>query len=110
MIGFPLRTAVLAFAAVSAPGAIVPAFAAANTKSGGGPDTLVPVVIWSLVGICIGGLVYGVLYLFKKQLGGFPQPPSWTPPIDYMLSKDLPQDEPETGHHNGDDTHTAAAH
>jgi len=105
----PHRAALATFAAISAVGAGVPAFAADSPKSGG-PDTLVPVVIWSLVAICIGALIYGVLYLFKKQLGGFPQPPSWNPPIDLMLSKDLPQDEPETGHHGADDPHTVVAH
>lgn len=105
----PHRAALAAFASIMAIGAGLPAFAADGSKSGG-PDTLVPVVIWSLVAIGFGALIYGVLYLFKKQLGGFPQPPSWIPPIDLMLSKDLPQDEPETGRHGGDDSHAVAAH
>lgn len=67
-----------------------------------------PVVIWSLVAICIAGLVFGVLYLFKKAVGGFPQPPAWVPPTDLMLSKNLPQDPPDEGHH--DDPHGAPAH
>jgi hypothetical protein len=104
----PARASLFAFAAISAVGAALPAFAADGEKTGG-PDTLVPVVIWSLVGVCIAGVVFGVLYLFKKQVGGFPQPPSWTPPIDLMLSKDLPQDPPEE-HHAPDDSHTVAAH
>jgi len=107
MRNLPVRAALSAFAAASAVGTALPAFAA-DGSNGGGPDTLVPVVIWSLVAICIAGVVYGVLYLFKRQVGGFPQPPSWIPPIDLMLSKDLPQDEPETGHH--DDAHSAPAH
>ena len=105
----PHRAAAAAFAAVAAVGAGLPAFAA-NGSNSRGPDTLVPVVIWSLVAICVAALVYGILYWFKRQLGGFPQPPSWIPPIDYMLSKDLPQDPPENGHHNGDDSHAAPAH
>jgi hypothetical protein len=109
VIGLPARAASLALAAVSAAGAAVPALAATPSRSGG-PDTLVPVVIWSLVGVLIAAFVYGILYLYKRALGGFPQPPSWHPPIDLMLSKDLPQDPPEGAHTSHDDPHVANAH
>lgn len=91
------NTGIMAVSTILALSVAVPA-SAAGSSTAPGDKTLVPVVLWALVGIGLAALAFGILYLLKKQLGGFPQPPSWIPPIDVMRSSDLPQDEPEEEH------------
>jgi len=38
------------------------------------------VVLWFVAGVGLGVIVMGTLYLFKRQVGGFPENPSWKPP------------------------------
>lgn len=56
-------------------------------------DGLDSVVIWSLAGLGIFALLLGAFYFFKRQVGGFPENPSWTAPITIMASKDFVGDE-----------------
>ena len=60
------------------------------------------VVIWSIVGLGIFAAIGGVLYYFKRQVGGFPENPSWVAPITIMESKDFPDEgdfgEPAPSH------------
>ncbi len=56
-------------------------------------DGLDSVVIWSLAGLGIFALVLGAFYFFKRQVGGFPENPSWTAPITIMPSRDFADDE-----------------
>ncbi len=51
------------------------------------------VAIWSMVGIGAGAVVLGVLYLFKRKVGGFPENPSWVAPITIMPASQLPGDD-----------------
>jgi hypothetical protein len=46
----------------------------------GGPDwdDAKEVTIWSIVGIGVFATVLGVLYLFKRKVGGFPENPTWS--------------------------------
>lgn len=75
----------------------------------GGPSWIdvQEVTIWSLVGIGVGAAVLGVLYLFKKRIGGFPENPAWVAPITIMRSRDLPGDDEEE-HGFGDNGHAPA--
>jgi hypothetical protein len=50
------------------------------------------VVIWGVFGLGIFALAGGALYFFKRQVGGFPENPSWVAPITIMRSKDLPDE------------------
>ncbi|MFN0093442.1 MAG: hypothetical protein ACKVVT_01520 [Dehalococcoidia bacterium] len=50
-----------------------------------GPD-VVPGAAWAIVGIFVGGLILGVLYLLKRRVGGFPAHPSWVAPISIERS------------------------
>lgn len=63
------------------------------------------VVIWSLVSVLIFSAVMGVFYFLKRQLGGFPDNPSWVAPITIMASEDFPDEgdfgEAEAGHTAG---------
>ena len=60
----------------------------------GGPDwdDVRSVTLWSLASIAGGCAALGVLYLFKRKVGGFPENPSWVAPISIMPSSGLPQD------------------
>jgi hypothetical protein len=53
---------------------------------------VVPVATWSIVGTLIGALVLGVLYLFKRRVGGFPENPEWIAPISIERSETLPKE------------------
>jgi hypothetical protein len=64
-------------------------------------DDAKEVTIWSIVSVATFGTVLGVLYLFKRKVGGFPEHPAWVAPISIMRASDLPGD--------GDDGHEAAA-
>lgn len=93
---FALRTLVLgavlassfaltatAFAAESAPlaGQVIAAGQAAES----GHD-VVPMAIWSIVGVLLFSFVLGVLYLLKRRIGGFPKDPEWVAPISIERS------------------------
>jgi hypothetical protein len=51
---------------------------------------VVPGLVWTTAGVAIASIVMGVLYLFKRRVGGFPANPSWVAPITVMQSKDFP--------------------
>ena len=79
----------------------------------GGPDwdDAKDVTIWSMVGIGVFGAVLGVLYLFKRKIGAFPEHPSWVAPISIMPASELPGDDADAhGHAAGHDSHHAPAH
>ena len=78
----------------------------------GGPDwaDAKEVTVWSIVSIGGFATLMGVLYLFKRKVGGFPQDPSWVAPISVMKAGDLPDDS-ETAHggeHEAHGTHALA--
>jgi hypothetical protein len=105
------RTIVPAFLAMATVSA---AFAdeghgAASTAASGGVDVL-PAILWSLAGVAIFAVVMGVLYLFKRQVGGFPENPEWVAPISIMRSRDLPSEDDAHGHgdSHGHDAHAPA--
>jgi hypothetical protein len=61
-------------------------------------------VIWSVVALAAGSLIGGTLYLFKRQVGGFPANPDWTAPITIMPAGDNAVEEsdfppPPAEHH-----------
>lgn len=72
------------------------AMAQEGGATGGGGDVVDP-AIWSLVGVAIASLVLGLLYLFKRETGGFDKQ-DWVAPIGIIYSADLPDDEPDAGH------------
>lgn len=79
-------------AAVLALALIAPA-AAQGSGAESGVD-VTPVLIWGLVGAAILCALLGVLYLLKRELGGFdPRPGAWTAPISVMPSGELPAEE-----------------
>jgi hypothetical protein len=110
-----MRFALPGMAALSAIAAVAPAYAAEPVARDGGTD-IVPVVLWSLVGVGIFATTLGVFYLFKRRIGAFPRNPAWVAPISIMPSKDLPGDvdtheafvDVHAGGHG--DPHAAAAH
>lgn len=70
-----------------------------------GDRDVVPPLVWAIVGSCLfcGGL--GVLYLLKRQLGGFElKPDTWKAPITIIASGSLPTQESDYPEH-GDDGH-----
>ena len=65
---------------------------------------VVPPLIWAIVGagLFCGGL--GVLFLLKRELGGFElKPGAWTAPISVIASRTLPVEESDFPEHDGDD-------
>ena len=64
--------------------------------------------LWSLIGVSIFGGALGVLYLFKRRVGGFPENPTWVAPISVMLASDLPGDDGD-GHGAEHDAHGSHA-
>lgn len=89
--------------------------AAAQEAAGGSDHRIEPMVLWTVVGVGIGAIALGVLYLFKRQVGGFPQHPTWVAPITIMQSKDSPGDADSheataPGDDHGHGAHPAAAH
>lgn len=115
-----LRVGLLIIAALVAGGTAVPAFAASAPaepvplvrqwipgQSGerSGPSTE-ETVIWAVIGVGITAATLGTLYLLKRQLGGFPEHPTWVAPISIIRSRDLPDETtfgdggaPASGHH-----------
>ncbi|MGE3076478.1 MAG: hypothetical protein AB7N24_11405 [Dehalococcoidia bacterium] len=78
----------------------------------GGPDwtDVKEVTIWSIVSIAGGAAILGVLYLFKRKVGGFPENPAWVAPITIMPASELPGDDVELGHGEIDHGSHAPAH
>jgi hypothetical protein len=66
--------------------------------------------LWSLIGVTIFGGALGVLYLFKRKVGAFPQNPTWVAPISVMLASDLPGDDgdPHGAEHDAHGSHAPA--
>ncbi|MCY4392080.1 MAG: hypothetical protein OXE43_08500 [Chloroflexi bacterium] len=55
---------------------------------------VVPPLIWSIVGVLLFCGALGVLYLLKRELGGFElKPGAWTAPISVIASRTLPEDD-----------------
>ncbi|MDZ7728894.1 MAG: hypothetical protein U5Q44_12250 [Dehalococcoidia bacterium] len=50
-------------------------------------------VVWTLVGIAVGAVVLGVLYLLKRRVGAFPENPEWVAPIYITPSAENPTEE-----------------
>ena len=55
-------------------------------------DVLEP-ALWTILGVAVFAVVFGVFFLFKRGVGGFPKNPSWTAPISIERSSTLPDDE-----------------
>lgn len=70
-------------------------------QSGGGGIDVTETVLWSLAGVAVFAVGLGVLYLLKRQVGGFPENPDWVAPISIMRSRDLPAEDSD-GHGHGD--------
>ncbi|HET7737580.1 MAG TPA: hypothetical protein VFK32_03315 [Tepidiformaceae bacterium] len=70
---------------------------------------VVPGLVWSSAGVAVAAVVLGTLYLFKKQIGGFPEHPEWTAPIEVMRSSGFP-DENTYGESDGQDAHGHGSH
>jgi hypothetical protein len=79
-------------------------------QSGGSEVDVVSTVLWSLAGAAIFAVGLGVLYLLKRQVGGFPENPEWVAPISIMRSRDLPADDDSHGHGDPHGGHAAPAH
>ena len=45
-------------------------------------------IIWAIVGIAVASAVGGVLYLLKREVGGFPADPDWVAPITILRAGD----------------------
>ena len=80
------------------PVADAPAIAAQEAEAG---RDVVPPLIWAFVGAALFCGALGVLYLLKRELGGFElKPGAWTAPISIIPSRTLPEEEsdyPEPG-------------
>ena len=62
-------------------------------QADGGRD-VVPPLIWAIVGVGLFCAGLGVLYLLKRELGGFERKPgAWTAPISVIASESLPVEE-----------------
>ena len=73
------------------PVADAPRIAAQEAEAG---RDVVPPLIWAFVGVGLFSGVLGVLYLLKRELGGFElKPGAWTAPISVIASRDLPVEE-----------------
>lgn len=72
--------------------AVASAAASPISAQTGGDVDVVPGATWTVVGIAIGCVAGGVLYLFKRQVGAFPKDPEWVAPISIMRSEDLPEE------------------
>ena len=75
---------------------------AQEVASEAGRDVVVPLV-WSIVGVLLFCGALGVLYLLKRELGGFiPRPGAWTAPISVMPASTNPTEESDYPEHAGD--------
>jgi hypothetical protein len=57
-----------------------------------GGDDVSTRVLWTIVGVAGGVVIFGTLYLLKRRLGGFPENPSWVAPITIMPSRENADD------------------
>lgn len=48
---------------------------------------VVPVAVWTTVGVLASALVLSVFYLLKRRVGGFPAHPEWVAPISIERSE-----------------------
>lgn len=65
---------------------------------------VVPPLIWAFVGAGLFSGALGVLYLLKRELGGFElKPGAWTAPISVIASRTLPVEESDYPEHEDDD-------
>ena len=87
-----------------------PAFAQHGEQTAGGSPGVLDTVIWSLVGVGVFALVLGILYLFKRQVGAFPENPSWVAPISIQRSRDLPADDSHAHQGHADEHGHATTH
>ncbi|MCC6382113.1 MAG: hypothetical protein IT304_06355 [Dehalococcoidia bacterium] len=73
--------------------AALPVFLASaqGGEAGDGTD-VVPGAVWTVVGIAIFAVVFGMFYLFKRRIGGFPRNPRWVAPITVMPSREFPDE------------------
>lgn len=107
LVALPFGAPVLA---AEAPALREPSVAAVVNQDGhdAGPTAqqdsqgdVVPRVVWMLGGVAASAVVMGLLYLFKRRVGGFPKNPAWVAPITIMPSSELPGDR---------DPHEAGSH
>jgi len=78
-----------------------PRIAAQDAEAG---RDVVPPLIWSLVGAGLFSGALGILYLLKRELGGFElKPGAWTAPISVIESDSLPVDESDYPEPEDDD-------
>lgn len=63
-----------------------------EAPSGEHRDGLNDVVIWTIAALGIFAAVMGTFYFFKRQVGGFPEHPSWVAPITIMRSEEFPDE------------------
>lgn len=73
-------------------GHVLPAQQGQEPAEDGDDELVDPAVIWSLVGLGVFAAIMGALYYFKREVGGFPENPTWVAPITIMRSKDLPDE------------------
>ena len=86
-----LATAAPLLALEAPPAADAPRIAAQEAEAG---RDVVPPLIWSFVGAGLFCGALGILYLLKRELGGFElKPGAWTAPISVIESESLPVDE-----------------
>jgi hypothetical protein len=88
------RAAVASAAGLLALAAAAPALAAGPALQARSDDVTEP-VLWTVVGVALLVVAGGVLYLFKRQLGGFPEHPDWVAPIQPIYSRELPVEPAE---------------
>lgn len=86
--------------------AIVGAASAAQLDPQGGSQD-VEKVVWTVAGVVVASLAMGILYLFKRRVGGFPKNPSWVAPISVMPASELPDETDDSQAAGG---HAAAGH
>ena len=78
---------------VPVPVPVAVAVAVAVQEADDGRD-VVPPLIWAIVGVGLFCAGLGVLYLLKRELGGFERKPgAWTAPISVIASESLPVEE-----------------
>ena len=103
-----LLTAVLAVALVAPAAAreagTAPAAPAVSWQQAESERDVKPVTIWALVGVGLLLASLGILYLLKRELGGFePKPGGWTAPITVIRSRELAVEESDFPADDGDD-------
>ncbi len=99
------RLTIVAALCFSMLAAAAPAMAQEGGAAGDGGTDVSTTVIWSLVGVGIFAVVLGCLYLFKRQIGGFPENPAWVAPISIQRASELPSEPDAHGHDDHGDSH-----